>query len=55
MRTQEEIIFSWLLKKYVQQADERQRKLGLQYTTAETHDLAKQISQLFNQINSQKE
>lgn len=35
--------FQFLCKKYVQHADDRQKTLGLQYTTAETHDLAEVI------------
>ena len=37
-------IFEWLLRKYVQRADTRQRSLGLVYMEAETHDLAKEIA-----------
>ena len=33
--------FEFLCKTYVQRADERQVEMGLQYTTAETHNLAK--------------
>jgi hypothetical protein len=29
---------------YVQRADDRQRSMSLQYTTAETHDLARTIA-----------
>jgi hypothetical protein len=37
-------VFSFLVRKYIQQADMRQKAMGLQYTTAETHDLAKEIA-----------
>ena len=37
-------IFDWLCRKYVQRADARQKSLGLQYTEAETHDLAEEIA-----------
>lgn len=36
--------FAWLCRKYVQRADVRQRDMGLQYTEAETHDLAAEIA-----------
>lgn len=35
--------FEFLCKKYVQRSDDRQMSLGLQYTTAETYDLAEVI------------
>ena len=38
-----EEIFDFLNRKYVQRADGRQKEMGLQYMTAETHDLAKEI------------
>lgn len=47
----EEIIFSRLSAKYVQRADERQKAMGLQYTTAETHDLACFISDLIDDLD----
>lgn len=37
-------VFDWLCRKYVQRADDRQKGLGLQYTEAETHDLAEEIA-----------
>lgn len=37
-------IFDWLTRKYVQRADDRQKAMGLQYTTAETHDLAHELA-----------
>lgn len=37
-------LFDFLNRKYIQQADIRQRAQGLQYMTAETHDLAKEIT-----------
>jgi len=36
--------FQWLCRKYVQRADDRQRSMGLQYTEAETHNLAAEIA-----------
>lgn len=39
----EQEVFAFLNRKYVQRADERQKKMGLQYTEAETHDLAEEI------------
>lgn len=39
-------VFAWLCLKYVQRSDERQAELGLQYTQAETHDLAREIARL---------
>jgi len=44
MRTLESDLFSFLCRKYVQRADELQKAMGLQYTEAETHDLAKMIA-----------
>jgi hypothetical protein len=40
--TQEDAWFAFLCQKYVQRADDRQKEMGLQYTEAETHDLAKE-------------
>jgi hypothetical protein len=37
-------IFEFLTRKYVQRADDRQKSMGLQYTEAETHDLAAEIA-----------
>lgn len=37
------LILAWLCKKYVQRADDRQKAMGLQYTEAETHDLAREF------------
>lgn len=39
----EEELFQFLCASYTQVQDERQRKMGLQYTGAETHDLAREI------------
>lgn len=39
----EQEVFAFLNRKYVQRADARQKEMGLQYTEAETHDLAKEI------------
>ena len=36
--------FEFLCRKYVQRADERQAAMGLQYTEAETNDLAKECA-----------
>lgn len=43
-RFTEQALFAWLTRKYVQESDERQHALGLQYTTAETHDLAAELA-----------
>jgi hypothetical protein len=40
----EQQAFDFLCRKYVQRADARQQSMGLQYTEAETHDLAKQVA-----------
>lgn len=40
----ETTLFDLLSRKYVQRADARQKTMGLQYTEAETHDLAKVIT-----------
>jgi hypothetical protein len=40
----EDELFAFLCRKYVQRADGRQKKMGLQYTEAETHDLAREIA-----------
>lgn len=40
----EEDIFAFLCRKYVQRSDDRQKAMGLQYTEAETHDLAHEIT-----------
>lgn len=37
-------IFNFLCRKYAQSADRRQQGMGLQYMTAETHDLSEQLS-----------
>jgi hypothetical protein len=39
-RAREDEWFALLVRKYVQRSDERQRQMGLQYTEAETRDLA---------------
>jgi len=36
--------FALLCRKYVQRSDDRQKEMGLQYTEAETHDLAELIA-----------
>lgn len=40
----EQAIFEFLCRKYVQRADRRQKAMGLQYTEAETHDLARELA-----------
>lgn len=40
----EQTIFNFLTRKYVQRADARQADLGLQYMEAETHDLARELA-----------
>ena len=40
----EKEIFAFLIRKYVQRADERQKAMDLQYMEAETHDLAAEIA-----------
>lgn len=40
----ERAVFDFLCRKYVQRADDRQREMGLTYTVAETHDLAKELT-----------
>lgn len=40
----EQAIFEFLCRKYVQRSDARQKSMGLQYTEAETHDLAREMS-----------
>jgi len=41
-------LFQFLCRKYVQRADNRQRSMGLQYTEAETHDLARELARWFD-------
>lgn len=36
----EAAVVRWLSRSYVQRSDDRQKAMGLQYTEAETHDLA---------------
>lgn len=40
----------WLERTYVQHADERQKSMGLQYTEAETKELALGLSRLFDEL-----
>lgn len=40
----EAALFAFLCRKYVQHANYRQKAMGLQYTTAETHDLAVEVA-----------
>jgi hypothetical protein len=42
-----EAAFQFFTRKYVQRSDARQQAMGLQYTEAETHDLAKETAHLF--------
>lgn len=46
-------VLAFLRRKYVQRADARQKSMGLQYTTAETHDLAEEIARLFARLAPQ--
>lgn len=39
----EQELFDFICRKYVQRSDERQKQMGLQYTTAGTRDLASTI------------
>lgn len=43
----EDDLFAFLCHKYVQRQDDRQKAMGLQYTTAETHDLARTLTAYF--------
>lgn len=43
-------LFAFLTTKYVQRSDARQREFGLQYTTAETHDLAIEVARFFQRF-----
>lgn len=47
MDANEKEIYDFLCQKYVQRADARQMSLGLQYTEAETHDLARELVKRF--------
>lgn len=38
------LIFEFLEQKYIQRADARQKEMGLQYMTAETHDLSRELA-----------
>jgi hypothetical protein len=40
----EPLLFDFLRRKYVQRQDARHKEMNLQYTTAETHDLAAELS-----------
>lgn len=42
-----DLIFNFLCRKYTQAADKRQQEIGLQYTTAETHDLSAELAKFF--------
>lgn len=41
------VIEAWLKRKYVQEADARQKEMGLSYTNAETSDLAREIARFY--------
>jgi hypothetical protein len=43
-------VFKFLTQKYVQSADSRQKSMGLQYMTAETHDLSWQLAIFIKQL-----
>lgn len=43
----ETALFQFLCRKYTQRSDARQLSMGLQYTQAETHDLAKELTRFF--------
>jgi len=45
-------LFAFLCRKYIQRADARQEAMGLQYTTAETHDLAKELARFIETSRS---
>lgn len=51
----EDEIFGMLTRIYVQQADNRHKAKGLQYMTAETHDLAKTMARFFESRRSESE
>lgn len=51
--TLEAELFAFFQKKYVQSADDRQRSMGLTYTEAETHDLAKEVAEFIERRASQ--
>jgi len=52
MPTLEEEVFQLLTRVYVQRADQRQKAMGLQYTLAETHDLAKTVAKFIEARNA---
>ena len=47
-------LFAFLTRKYVQRSDYRQTAMGLQYTEAETHDLAKEIARFVQNRTSRQ-
>ncbi len=49
----EEDLFAFLSRKYVQRQDARQKAMGLIYTEAETHDLAREIARFFERRSAQ--
>ena len=48
-------LFDFLCRKYVQRSNERQQSMGLQYTEAETHDLAKEIARFIAAMRANEE
>lgn len=48
-------LFNFLCRKYVQRADARQKAMGLQYTEAETHDLAREIARFIGGLSTSME
>lgn len=50
-----EELFYFLTYKYVQRADERQKAMGLQYTEAETHDLAETIAGFISSLRGEQD
>lgn len=53
MLTPEEKILQYLDQTYDQRADDRQKAMGLSYMEAETHDLAKNMAWVFDQVLAQ--
>jgi hypothetical protein len=53
--TVEDQVFAFLTGVYVQQSDKRQQRMGLQYTTAETHDLAKTVARFIENRRTESE
>jgi len=51
----EQTIFNFLQRKYVQRADDRQKTMGLVYMEVETHDLARELEKMFSQASTAPE